>query len=106
MLDIKSINQLLEEFSNGLFPIQKFCDEYIKLFASIEAGEIDANLFHILEDLFEDIDAYSPMWTPDDEAKFPYRITEPTLRLEAQKSFIELEEYMFGDHSNQKDEPS
>ena len=94
MLDLKSTIQLLEIYSNGLLPVQRLRDEYLKLFAVIEAGEIDKELFNILEDFFEDIDAYSPLWTSEDEAKYSYRITETTLRSEAQKSLTELKEYI------------
>jgi len=62
----------------------------IRRFSAIKAGEIDNPLFLIVEDLFEDIDSYSPMWTLDDEAKYPYRIIEATLREEARESFSKV----------------
>lgn len=94
MLDTKSIVKLLEAYGSSSLSVDKFSDEYLKLFAAIGAGEFDRELFHIFEDIFEDIDAYSPVWTLEDEEKYPYRITEATLRVEMKKSLFELKKYL------------
>ncbi len=53
---------------------------------------LEEELFLILQDLFEDAEAYDPMWTPEEEDGF--RITEPTLRREVQDANETLVSYL------------
>jgi hypothetical protein len=55
-------------------------------------GMMDERLFAILEDLYEDVDAYSPSLVPDEES--PYIITEETLRQEATEGLVRLNSYI------------
>src|SRR5258708_2852889 len=94
MFEIKSLTKLIDIYLDGSISAIELRDSYSKLFAAIEAGEIDRSLFLIIEDFFEDIDSYSPNWTSKDEANFTYRITEKTLREEAKKSLLAFEKYL------------
>jgi hypothetical protein len=79
---------LLLRYVSGQADVDTFIYEFNLLFES----EVDPNprhLFDILQDLFEDIDAYSPMWTELDVNEF--RITEKTLKQEAKKALQALQ---------------
>ena len=84
---------LLQNYLAQTISTEQFETEYLDSFKN-ESGGMDKHLFDILEDLFEDIDAYSPMWTLQDEKDVPYRITEPTLRKEVATALQKLEDYI------------
>ncbi len=86
----------IKAFGFGPKPVGEFTDEFIAAFAVIEGDELDDIERHILVNLFEDVDSYDPIWTPEDEAKYPYRIMEPTLREEARKAIKAWEEHHSG----------
>ncbi len=79
---------LIQAFLDQNLSIEEFEKQYLAAFKA-EPGGMDRRLYEILEDLFEDVDAYSPLWSPADENW--YRITEPTLRKEAQNALHELD---------------
>ncbi len=106
MMDLDSMIKLMVDFINGNDAVDKFSDSYLHAFSKIAPEEMDQELFHILEDLFEDIDSYSPMWTSEDEAGYPYRITENALRGEAGKSLLALEDYIKRHRTNQLIKPA
>jgi hypothetical protein len=90
-VNAKDYKDLIQTFLDGNLPIGEFETRYLAAFKN-EPGEMDKQLFLILEDLFEDLDAYSPIWTQEDES--PIRITEQRLRQEAVKALAQLEEYL------------
>jgi hypothetical protein len=87
----KDYKGLIQAFLNGNLSIEEFEARYLAAFKN-ERGEMDKQLFLILEDLFEDLDAYSPIWTQEDES--PIRITEQRLRQEAFEALAQLEKYL------------
>ena len=79
---------LLKKYVSNQIDVENFVSEFHRLFES----EKDPNpryLFDILQDLFEDIDAYSPVWTELDVNEF--RITESMLKKEATKALQALQ---------------
>jgi hypothetical protein len=85
---------LIQQFLDGSFEeTEEFARIYDKTFLS-ETGEMSNELFGILEDFWEDVDAYSPLWDPEDIDKI--HITEQTLKVEARKALEELVKYLNG----------
>lgn len=88
MMDANQYVRLLAQYVSGQVGVETFIGEFHCLFES----EINPNprwVFDILQDLFEDIDAYSPMWTELDVNEF--RITENILKQEATKALQVLQ---------------
>ena len=85
---------LLRQFLDGNIPPEIFARTYDKEFLS-EKEILHKELFDILEDFWEDIDAYSPLWEPEDICS--YRITEETLRTEAVDALQKIMKYL-SDH--------
>jgi hypothetical protein len=83
---------MVQDFLNGRLSAEEFARKYLDCFASEPGNRMGRPLFNILQDLFEDVDAYSPMWLPEDECSF--RITETTLRREAEDALTRLEQYL------------
>ena len=83
---------LIKSFLDGELTAEEFALRYDAAFLKDPGDYIDRPLFNILEDLWEDVDAYSPMWTLEEEG--PTQITEKTLRREAMQAILELEAYM------------
>lgn len=83
---------IIQTFLEGALPVEKFVQDYLDAFLSDPGTDIDKPLFDILEDLFEDIEAYSPMWHSEEEG--PFRITEESLRREAAETLMNLERYL------------
>lgn len=83
---------MVQDFLNGEFSAEEFARHYLGCFANEPGNKMGRSLFNILQDLFEDVDAYSPMWLPEDEC--PFRITEKTLRREAEDALAKLEQYL------------
>ena len=46
-------------------------EEFQREFQTLVPDRMDPSLFEILEDLYEDIDAYSPAWTSEDFDSMP-----------------------------------
>jgi len=87
---------LIKAFLDGMLTADEFAASYDRVFSK-DPGPMDRPLFDILENLFEDVDAYSPLWTPEEIG--PTAITEETLRQEAAQALMELEEYLKADAS-------
>lgn len=85
---IQKYRNMIQAFLEAELSAIEFKRRYLTTFLA-EPGGMEADLFYILEDLFEDVDAYSPSWRPEDENW--YRITEPTLRKEAQDALVKLD---------------
>ncbi len=73
-------------------------EEFEKEFRRLLPDMMDPTLFRILEDLYEDIDAYSPDWTSEDFERAPYLLDEPGLYREAADALEKLYEYK-ADHA-------
>lgn len=87
--------ELIQQFLHGSFSdAEEFAKTYDQIFLS-EVEIMDKELFDILQDFWEDIDAYSPLWEPQDIDVF--HITELTLREEAVDALGKLEKYLL-DH--------
>lgn len=83
--------RLILTYLNGELSADQFVKKFNSVFLNEPEGMND-DLFIILEDLFEDGEAYSPMWKPEDEN--PYRIIEKTFREEVLTAQKELEKYL------------
>lgn len=82
---------LIEQFLAGGLTAEEFSRSYMILFLQEKSGMSEA-YFTVLQDLFEDSDSYSPMWTKSDEEQYHYRITAPTLLEEARTTLSELDD--------------
>jgi hypothetical protein len=82
--------QLIEAYLANEISAEEFAVRYQAMIRS--SDWMDWKLFKILQDLFEDAEAYSPMWTAEDES--PFQITEPTFRREVEDAKEELARYM------------
>ena len=89
-MNLQEYRFLIQSFVDGSISIDKFESTY--LHAIKNEREMDNIPFAILQNLFEDVDAYSPLWSSEDENA--YRITEKTLRQEAQQALKEINQYM------------
>jgi hypothetical protein len=83
---------LIKEFIDGAISAEEFALHYNDVFLQDPGGEMDRPLFDILENLWEDVEAYSPMWTPEEEG--PFKITGNTLHREAIQALLELDQYL------------
>ena len=88
---------IVQGFLTGSLGAEEFARGYSDNFLGEPASSMNRPLFRILQDLFEDIEAYSPMWLPEDECA--YRITEATLRREAADALAELDRFLV-EHSD------
>jgi hypothetical protein len=80
---------LIEQFLRSEIPVERFIDDFLVAYKA-EAVGLKKELFVVLEDLFEDIDAYSPRWATGDES--PFRITLDSLRKEAEIALKKIKE--------------
>jgi len=78
-----------QAYLTGQIGLEEFKAEFKRLMPDM----MDESLFAILEDLYEDIDAYSPDWTAEAVAESPYRLDEAGLRKEAADALRQLEQY-------------
>jgi len=85
---ITECKTLIQAFLEGELTAEVFAEKYDKAFR-FEWLEMDKSLFDILQDLWEDVEAYSPLWLPEDIG--PFHITEETLRQEAAQTLAELD---------------
>ena len=83
---------LIKGFVQKTISVETFISNYISLMRSEVEPMLDEKIFAILEDLFEDIDAYSPMALPENETQL--LISENTLREEARVAVKELEKVL------------
>jgi len=83
---------LIKGFVQNTISVETFISNYISLMRSEVEPIFDEKIFAILEDLFEDIDAYSPMVLPENETQL--LISENTLREEARVAVKELEKVL------------
>lgn len=87
----KEYRDLVESFLSGNTSADDFQTQYFRAFKS-ETQMMPKPLFMILENVFLDADAYSPLWRPQDENS--YRITEVTLRHRLSEAMIKLDQYL------------
>ena len=84
---------LIQKFIEGSFSeAEEFARAYDKIFLSEPGGRMGKELFDILEDFWEDVDAYSPLWESEDINDM--HITEETLREEALDAIRKLDKYI------------
>lgn len=83
---------MVQEFVEGTISAEEFALAYDRAFLKDPGDDFDRPLFNILENLWEDVEAYSPMWTPEEED--PFKITARTLRREAIQTLTELDQYL------------
>jgi hypothetical protein len=91
---------LVKAFVDSALPAEAFALSYNDAFLQDPGDEMDRPLFDILEDLWEDVEAYSPMWSPEEED--PFKITEEALRREAIQALMELDRYLL-EHQDTSD---
>jgi hypothetical protein len=68
---------LIDTYLTGLMSAEQFVLEFNNLF--LVETNLDYPLYEILESIFEDGEAYSPLWSIEDEDDF--HITENTFHL-------------------------
>ena len=83
---------LIKDFTEGAVSVEYFVSYYTTSMKSEIDIKLDRRVFSVLEDLFEDIDAYSPSVLPENET--PLHISEKTLRDEARKALQELQNFI------------
>ena len=81
---------LIDSFLNNELSAEDFAVRFQNTLSA--ENWLDEDLFLILQDLFEDAEAYDPMWTPEEEDGF--QITEPTFRNEAKDAREKLQRYI------------
>ena len=81
---------LIDSFLNNELSAEDFAVRFQNTFSA--ESVFNRELFMILQDLFEDAEAYDPMWTPEEEDVF--QITEPTFRNEAKDAREKLQRYI------------
>jgi hypothetical protein len=89
---LASYTDLIRAYLSGQIDAENLAAEFNARFVNEPANSFDEEPFWLLEKVFESIEAYSPLWTPEEENK--YRITEPTLRKELQTELSALVTYM------------
>lgn len=83
---------LIKDFIEGAISVEYFVSQYTASLKSEVDTTLDERVFSILEDLFEDIDAYSPFVLPENETSL--LISEKTLRDEARDALQKLEKFL------------
>jgi hypothetical protein len=83
--------EFIQNYLDGLLSVEEFSKQFDLMFLS-EKRDMDTELFEILEDMFEDVMAYDPLCTTEDENV--YRITGDSLRLEAIDAINKLHKYL------------
>lgn len=81
---------LITRYLQGTMTAEQFQLAYQAEFKQ-EKGGMDRELFLILQDLFEDVDAYWPLWSEEEES--PTQLTEKSLRMEVITALQQLEVY-------------
>jgi hypothetical protein len=82
---------LLRSYLSLRLSVAQLVERFNAAFLAESANTLDENLFWILEEIFESLESYSPLWEVSDENE--YRITEPTLRNEMKTALTKLETY-------------
>ena len=89
-MELKAYMYLIDGYLRGELSADNFQTIYLATFKQ-EHGPMDRSLFVILQDLFEDVDAFSVLWTEEDENEFC--LTEPSLRREVIDAVEKLKAY-------------
>ena len=87
----KKYQFLLESFLDEKLSVSDFETRYLAVFKAEPQG-MSPDIFKILDQLFADVDAYSPYCSPDQENSF--RISEASLRKRASLALKELEKLL------------
>ena len=90
-MEIKEYYCLLRKFLDSNISI----DEFVYLYSSTlrnETRQMDREVFAVLEDLFEDVDAYVPELLPEKETSLA--ITKDTLIVEINIAFEKLKDLL------------
>jgi hypothetical protein len=90
---LNDYKKLVNQFLNRRLTAEEFQKAYLTKFKQEKDG-MDTKLFSILQGLFEDLDAYSPLWSEEDESSI--RLTERNLRVAASEALKQLEAYQQG----------
>ena len=87
-MSIEEYKQLILSFLSHEISVSAFETRYLSAMKSQECG-MGREVFFILQDLFEDVDAYTHYWPPPPDLH--YVISEDELRHEAQTALDALE---------------
>jgi hypothetical protein len=68
-------------------------EEFQREFQKLVPDMMDPSLFEILEDLYEDVDSYSPTWTSKNFEDMPYLLDEQGLQNEVVAALGKLKTY-------------
>lgn len=94
-MELSAYMYIINGFLRGELSAEDFQTIYMAAFSKEYKG-MDPALFAILQDLFEDADAYYVLCTEENETVF--RITEPTLRREVLDAVEKLKAYQQEQH--------
>jgi hypothetical protein len=89
-MELSAYLYIIDGFLRGELSADAFQTIYLATFKN-DNDPMDPALFPILQDLFEDVDAFSVLWTEEDENEF--RLTEPSLRREVVDAVEKLKAY-------------
>jgi hypothetical protein len=87
-MSVEEYKQLIRSFLSEAITASVFETRYLSAFKN-EPGGMGREVFFILQDLFEDVDAYTHYWPPPPDLH--YVISEDELRDEAQVALDALE---------------
>ena len=90
---------LVRTFVRGEVPTSAFEREYLAAFKT-EPADLPQPLFDVLEQLFTDVDAYSPDCAPGQETAFV--ISEERLRQQAAAALASLEQLLVTQRSHRR----
>lgn len=91
-MKVDEYRELLKSYLAGGLSAEDLILQFNDAFLNESSDSLGDEVFKILQDLFEDGEAYSSLWSTDDENDF--RITEPTFRSEVQQSLEDLNAYL------------
>lgn len=90
-MSIEDYQFLIQSFIDGSLPIQEFETQYLAAFKA-ETASMNPVLFQVLDELFSDVDAYSPDCPAGKETAFI--ISEARLRQRASAALEKLEQIL------------
>jgi hypothetical protein len=91
-MTILEYRDLFNKYLDGELSAESFVLQFNDEFLDESDDSLDDEAFQILQNLYEDGEAYSPLWIAADENGF--RITEETLRKEVEQAKRDLDIYL------------
>ena len=86
-MELDGYIELIRAFVEGRLPVAEFEQRYLRAFKDEPAG-MEPRVFAVLNQLFTDVDAYTPGLAEDEEDAFS--LSEASLRRQAELALAEL----------------